>query len=296
MAISIKYSQKNSLVYNKGDVSLLIHPFDNYHLFTLYQSNSGTESKPIDLTNVGDLYLCFVAGETEVRIKEFEDVVIGNESCVNTITSARTSEYKGKNVGEVVFRISKDDARKILALSDDSFYITAKFSNKTSNGNFESDETVLYSGRWADYSTYNEQSIAAELATFKSEYNKILSLYEQLQGEYSKLNESYNKLSVDFAEAKKSIETLQNQPTVATVSAVDVSDWLNNNLTGAFSTMTDKHMKELNKTTIKPDSSKSTNGNSVCVKSKVCAKTTSAKKTCAKTSSVKTTCIKTKKK
>ena len=34
MAISIKYSQKNSLVYNKGDVSLLIHPFDNYHLFT----------------------------------------------------------------------------------------------------------------------------------------------------------------------------------------------------------------------------------------------------------------------
>ena len=289
MAVSIKYSQKNSLVYSKGDVSLLIHPFDNYHLFTLYQSNSGTESKPIDLTNVGDLYLCFVAGETEIRIKEFDDVVIGNEACVKTsttcvkasttcvktITNTRTSEYRGKSVGEVVFRISKDDARRILALSDDAFYITAKFTNKTANGDFESDETVLYSGRWADYSTYNEQSIAAELATFKSEYNKILSLYEQLQGEYATLNESYNKLKDDFAEAKKSIEALQNQPTISTVTAVDVSDWLNSNLNGngTFSNKSDKYMKELSTTTIKPDSSKRTVGNSVCIKSKAYVKT-----------------------
>lgn len=279
MAVSIKYSKKNSLVYSKGDVSLLIHPFDNYHLFTLYQSNSGTESKPIDLTNVGDLYLCFVAGETEIRIKEFEDVVIGNEACVKTSTTCvktntntRTSEYKGKSVGEVVFRISKDDARRILALSDDSFYITAKFINKTANGDFESDETVLYSGRWADYSTYNEQSIAAELAIFKSEYNKLLSLYEQLQSEYATLNESYNKLKDDFAEAKKAIESLQNQPTVATVSAVDVSDWLNNNISGAFSNMADKYMKELNTTTTKPDSSKRTNMNIVDIKSKMYVK------------------------
>jgi len=293
MAVSIKYSQKNSLVYSKGDVSLLIHPFDNYHLFTLYQSNSGTESKPIDLTNVGDLYLCFVAGETEIRIKEFEDVVIGNEACVKTSTTCvntRTSEYRGKSVGEVVFRISKDDARRVLALSDDAFYITSKFTNKTANGDFESDETVLYSGRWADYSTYNEQSIAAELATFKSEYNKLLSLYEQLQSEYATLNESYNKLKDDFAEAKKSIESLQNQPTVTTVSAIDVSDWLNNNLNGAFSNMTDKYMKELSTTTIKPDSSKNTNGNSVCIKSKVCTK--SVKTTDVR--SVNTICVKTK--
>lgn len=275
MAVSIKYSQKNSLVYSKGDVSLLIHPFDNYHLFTLYQSNSGTESKPIDLTNVGDLYLCFVAGETEIRIKEFEDVAIGNEACVKTSTNNSVSEYRGKSVGEVVFRISKDDARRILALSDDSFYITSKFINKTVNGDFESDETVLYSGRWADYSTYNEQSIAAELATFKSEYNKILSLYEQLQGEYATLNESYTKLKDDFSEAKKSIEALQNQPTISTVTAVDISDWLNSNLNGngAFSNTSDKHMKELSTTTIKPDSSKHTVGNSVCIKSKLCTKT-----------------------
>ena len=94
----------NEVPLPQGDGMIRISPFDDYYLFTLYDEVDG-EDKPIDLSNVGSLYLNFI-GDTD-------DIDILNHTQVEEVDLSQ---------GEVLFRITRSDSKKILALSNNNFY------------------------------------------------------------------------------------------------------------------------------------------------------------------------------
>lgn len=206
--LNIKYSEQNGLIYDKGDTSLLLNPFDNYHMFTLYQSNQGSASIPIDLTNCGTVFLTFIAKNSEIRIEEF------------TNTNTKIDKVNG----QVLFKITKEDARSILALSDNTFYISTKFIND----NYESDETVLYTGRWANYSTYNESSNASKINAIKEELDieraQVDELRKQLNSAYEEI-ESYKKQVNSLNEQMTSM-IMEYSGSVSSVQAIDLDEYL----------------------------------------------------------------------
>lgn len=196
MPTRIEQLASNSTMYYRGDQCMEISPFDNYYMFTIYRESTDKEqddSIPLNLTNLGSLYLSFINGEEEVRIENYkyaEDVDMAN--------------------GEVVFRIGKDDAKKILALGSNTFYI----SSKITDGVTSSDETVLYTGEWVDFATGMQTSLTSTIQTLN---NTIL----ELQNKLSSLKEEYD---VILDSLYSEIENLKNEINAKDVTIKELQD------------------------------------------------------------------------
>ncbi len=196
MPTRIEQLASNSTMYYRGDQCMEIAPFDNYYMFTIYRESTDKEqddSIPLNLTNLGSLYLSFINGEEEVRIENYkyaEDVDMAN--------------------GEVVFRIGKDDAKKILALGSNTFYI----SSKITDGVTSSDETVLYTGEWVDFATGMQTSLTSTIQTLN---NTIL----ELQNKLSSLKEEYD---VILDSLYSEIENLKNEINAKDVTIKELQD------------------------------------------------------------------------
>lgn len=184
MPTRIQQLASNTTMYYRGDICMEISPFTNYYLFTIYRESEDKEVDnhvPLNLTNLGTVYLSFFSGETKIRIPHYKDAE--NVDMAN---------------GEVVFRISESDAEKILNLSDKTFYI----STVIEDGKSSSDETVLYSGRWGDYANVMETSLTDTITSLNG---TVLNLQTQLNttvSEYEdKIADMQNK--IDSLEAEK---------------------------------------------------------------------------------------------
>lgn len=211
---------KNEKIYSQGDGVMKIAPFDNYYLFTIY-SELNLEDIPVDIHNMGSFFLTFKDKSSEVRIKNY----------INTKDIDPTS-------GQILFRISQEEAEKILALDTNIFYITSMLYDDIS----KSDETVLYSGRFAEYNDASLTSLTEEISKLNTELNNIkkekleneASLQKQindlsdalskLRGEYSSLEEdlkrykdSYNELCKDFKNNQDTVKEQANQKEVEKV-------------------------------------------------------------------------------
>ena len=57
----------------QGDGMIRISPFDDFFLFTIYE-DVNNEDTPIDLSNVGDLFLNFIGTNDEIDIKNHTQV------------------------------------------------------------------------------------------------------------------------------------------------------------------------------------------------------------------------------
>ena len=134
----------------QGDATIRITPFDDYYLFTIYDEVQG-EDTPIDLSNVGDLYLNFIG--------ENDDIDIKNHTQVAEVDLAR---------GEVLFRITRDDSKKILALDNNNFYISTKMIDPSDGST--SDESVLYQGLWLAVDDANRISLQSQIEEQRLEY------------------------------------------------------------------------------------------------------------------------------
>ena len=82
----------------QGDGTIRISPFDDYYIFTFYDEMDN-ENTPIDLSNVGTLYMSFIGENDEIRIPYYTNV--------QDVSLAQ---------GQVLFRISKENSKKILNL------------------------------------------------------------------------------------------------------------------------------------------------------------------------------------
>jgi len=170
----------------QGDGMIRISPFDDYFLFTLFDEVDG-EDTPIDLSNVGTLYLNFI-GETD-------DIDIKNHTQVEEVDLSQ---------GEVLFRITRSDSKKILALNNNNFYISTKMIDPSDGST--SDESVLYQGVWLAVDDANRTTLTSQIEEQRLEYSIELA---KLQAEIEALKKENEALSVSSAEDQLTIQGLQ---------------------------------------------------------------------------------------
>tara|TARA_R100000544_G_scaffold33864_1_gene20469 strand:- start:328 stop:1269 length:942 start_codon:yes stop_codon:yes gene_type:complete len=135
----------------QGDGMIRISPFDDFFLFTLYDEIDG-EDTPIDLSNVGNLFLNFIGTSDEIDIK--------NHTQVDEVDLSQ---------GEVLFRITRSDSKKILALDNNNFYISTKMIDPVDNS--VSDESVLYQGIWLAVDDANRITLTSQIEKQRIEYS-----------------------------------------------------------------------------------------------------------------------------
>jgi hypothetical protein len=167
----------------QGQGVVKISPFDDYFLFTLYDEIEGVDS-PIDLSNVGTIFMVFIGKNNEIRIPNFtnvKDVDMAN--------------------GQVLFRVGKDDSQKILELDNKNFYI----STTMMDGDGKSDESVIYTGTFLSFQESAEVSVLNELESTQLEFAKELA---KLQETINELNTNLIKRDNLIAEQNVAIEAL----------------------------------------------------------------------------------------
>lgn len=176
----------NSTMYYRGDTCLEISPFTNYYMFTIYRESDDERVDkhiPLNLTNLGTIYLSFISGETKIRIPNYTDAE--NVDMAN---------------GEVVFRIAESEASRILALTNKTFYV----SSAITDGKTSSDETVLYSGSWNEYSAAMRSSLTETIQSLNETINDLRNQISIETDSWSvKLADAENKIDLLTAENEK---------------------------------------------------------------------------------------------
>lgn len=189
----------NDTIYAKGDTCLLINPFDTYHLFRIY-NNWNTDSKSLlNLSDSGQkIFLIFKSNKTEIRIPEFDN-------SGSTYSVDRTN-------GEVLFKITKENANNILAMSSNTFYLTRVFEYYDGDGNliYTSGEEVIFTGKWADESKWTSSSLTAMIESLKKQLesanSQIYSLTRTVNEQKLRL-ESYIEENQSLQERVTTLES-----------------------------------------------------------------------------------------
>ena len=144
----------NEKALPQGDGTIRISPFDDYFIFTIFDEIDN-EDTPIDLSNVGDIYLSFIGNNDEIVIKNHTQV-----------------EEVDLSQGEVLFRITKSDSKKVLALNNNNFYVSTKMISPEDGS--VSDESILYQGIWLAYSDATRTALTVQLEELQLEYSRLL--------------------------------------------------------------------------------------------------------------------------
>ena len=144
----------NEEILPQGDGNIRISPFDDYFLFTLYDEKDG-ENTPIDLSNVGTLFISFIGNNDEIKIPNYTNV-----------------EDIDMSAGQVLFRISKENGKKILSLDNKNFYISTAM---VSQDGTESDESVVYTGTFSKLTDEAKKSLTSQMDAIAEEYSILSS-------------------------------------------------------------------------------------------------------------------------
>lgn len=168
----------------QGEGSIRISPFDDYFIFTLYDEIDGVDS-PIDLSNVGTIFMVFIGKNDEIRIPNY--------------TNVQDIDFSS---GQVLFRISKNESQKILALDNRNFYISTMMTDPDGT----SDESVLYTGTFMPFDEAAKVSLTQQLEDARIEYARQLAT---LQVTVDRLNQDIFQKDNLIAEQTAVIETLK---------------------------------------------------------------------------------------
>ena len=184
----------------QGDGMIRISPFDDYYLFTLYDEVDN-EDTPIDLSNVGSLYLNFIGSS--------DDIDILNHTQVDEVDLAQ---------GQVLFRITRSDSKKILALDNNNFYVSTKMIDPADGST--SDESVLYQGIWLAVDDANRATLTSQIEETRIEYSIELA---RLQKENADLMADNAELVTSAEEDDTTIINLQNNNNELTDELAELS-------------------------------------------------------------------------
>jgi len=188
----------------QGDGTIRISPFDDYVIFTIFDEtgeNGDYADTPIDLSNVGTLTLVFVGENDEIRIPNWTQV-----------------QDVDLSQGQVLFRIDKENSKKILALDNQNFYISTRMEDEHG----VSDESVLYTGTFLGLTDAAQESLTSKLNTQGLLYARELA---ELQTTIKKLNAKISEL----------VSTVNDG--TATIKELDIS---NQELTNEVAVLSDK--------------------------------------------------------
>lgn len=182
-ALEISDISGSNKIFGQSEGYINITPFDNFIKFVFYD-NSETKAtrnstqELLDLTNVGTLYITFTDNESgdEIRIENYRNI--------KGLSPAQ---------GEVVFRISKDQSKKILKFNNSIFYISSALRINSER----SDETMLYTGNW-----------------FNANEKPKIILSERVKELEEKLLESNNELALEKEASDNIIRKLEKETSV----------------------------------------------------------------------------------
>lgn len=191
---NIRLSQKNALltttdgstnlVFGQGELTLPIDPTDNFIRFTVYSADSNNPSNQrTSNLNTGSKYTLNFGKNATYSYESINDPAKQNPS-----------------VGQIAFRIPKDQAKKILDTSDSLFYISVIAEDST--------ETLMYTGKWMSSSEY--------AAILKANEAAKTTLINDPQAQLNDLKAKYDALASENENLKKKIKSQK----VANVSTV----------------------------------------------------------------------------
>lgn len=187
----------NQQIFGNGLARILIPESVCFLKFTIFQNVNG-QNRRMNLSGIGDLYLVFDSDQGE----NLEFIELPNQ-------------YTSKGSGEIVFRLSETETRRVLGLSNRSFRIFIE--------NESGDRTFLYAGDF--YSTKEFQEIEKN--------NRIASLETQIKT----LSEQITTLNNTINTQKTAIDNL-NDVNQKLQSSLDQQNNLQN-VIGATSTVQD---------------------------------------------------------
>tara|TARA_R110001592_G_scaffold120545_3_gene324987 strand:- start:61596 stop:62408 length:813 start_codon:yes stop_codon:yes gene_type:complete len=196
---NIPVSETESQVYKKfkslsineeplpqGDGTIRISPFDDYYIFTFYEEVD-SQNTPIDLSNVGTIFISFIGETSEIKIPYY--------------TNTQTSNL---SQGEVLFRISKDEGKKILNLDNKNFYISTQM---ISVDGAESDESVIYTGKFLSIGDGATKSLTSQIEDITLQYTNETA---KLLDENIKLKKQLNDLKSKLTQSNLTVQALRN--------------------------------------------------------------------------------------
>ena len=128
----------DDVILPQGDGTIRISPFDDYILFTIYEERNGSDT-PIDFLSAGSIFLSFIGENDEIKIPYYTNV-----------------KQMDLSAGQVLFRISAEDSKKILALDNNNFYVSVQMQAEGENA---SDESVIYTGKFLSFADEAQQSL-----------------------------------------------------------------------------------------------------------------------------------------
>lgn len=212
-SLSIVNTTPSNIIYKQGEGKMTISPFDDFTKFIFYdnslQEASGSSSPNLmDLTNTGSFYLSFIDSESgdEVRIKNYTNV--------KNISPAN---------GEVIFKINKEDSKKILKFKSNDFYISARLEV----GQDKSDETLMFVGQWfTPQEKYNQ--ISSEIINNLKKSNE--NLRKQLKIEEESSNEVIRELEADLNTLSNEKKLLEDRLVELSENVVELTNTVKDNI------------------------------------------------------------------
>jgi hypothetical protein len=214
----------NEVALPQGDGSIRISPFDDYFIFVLYDEINN-EDTPIDLSNVGDIYLSFIG--------ENDEIVIKNHTQVAEID---------KSQGEVLFRVTKSDGKKVLALDNNNFYVSTKMVDPVDSS--ISDESILYQGVWLAYSEATRTTLTSQIEEQTAMYSVELAA---LKDENTLLKDENSELITSSEQDTLTIQTLQASNDELTNEISDLNKIVTSNAFAALNRQSSKAQAMANK-------------------------------------------------
>lgn len=170
----------------QGDGSIRISPFDDYFLFTLYDEKDG-QNVPIDLSNVGTIYISFIGSTDQVKIPNY--------------TNVKDIHMAG---GQVIFRIPAAEGKRILGLNTSNFFISTKMLGEN---NTTSDESVIYTGTFSSISDAAKQTLTSQLNKVKADLGSQITM---LTAENAILNDTIKTQSQKIDSLNVTLTALAN--------------------------------------------------------------------------------------
>jgi len=153
------------IAFGQGKLPIVVKPFDNIFKFKVYTkiTKPGVADviQPMDLNLNSSLSLVFNTSDGQVTVESINDQTKANPS-----------------LGEILFKVTKDDSKKILQSNDNNFHLISIATDGT--------QTSFYSGKWYSVDDRDEvnsiyQTEKDNLETIADLRNKVAELEAQLQ-------------------------------------------------------------------------------------------------------------------
>jgi len=226
-------------IYPQNEARIKVSPFDDFIKFIFYdnslqEATGATNPQLLDLSSVGTLYLSFFNTETN------DEVRVSNYTNISGISPAQ---------GEVVFKISKEEGKKILGFTSNIFYV----SSRLEVGQNKSDETLLYTGKWFKPQDLFQQTASEVIEELK---NTIKNLNLQLNAEKGATNQIITNQQIDIDNLTRENSTLQQNIAESMSTAASVQAVTDNTVSTSNSTTSTS-----NSTTSTSNSTTSTSNN-----------------------------------